>query len=400
MPSEAESPRLTLQFSTNPHLELRATEFHLPKTPDGPMTLKCSEGKAGDGFFEWRAGTQALSLCLIRFLCFPKVKLSKGIKFVFEGNDEHPAKTVDYVVAKANKSYCWQLNMFGNFSDGNCRLKRFIKRRNPDRSDKNRNYELEIQHEELPQRSITVEVDGRDIKGLAALKRLADNIEAQWHATSTSRVPDGVQVVEACELGDETADLPEASKTNKPLSELFRSLPVASIISHITAALLPARGQEAIEESLAEILSPDCLNVVAERIVGDSIDHFCDFFYAEYDTPPNIKRSIAAVIASNKELRAALAVKVANCDYQDMSSWFQAFSFFCARDIVVEVEHALNAAAEEPGFKEKFEIYAPNRLPSLVAHFSRYGCVSAVRFFEKLILEGREREENLKNLLG
>ena len=59
LPVSAKSPQpqLTLRFVMKPRVELRATEFHLPKTPDGPLTIKCSEGKAGDGFFEWREGT-------------------------------------------------------------------------------------------------------------------------------------------------------------------------------------------------------------------------------------------------------------------------------------------------------------------------------------------------------
>ena len=217
----------------------------------------------------------------------------------------------------------------------------------------------------------------------------------------------------------------QPEQSNKPITELFKSLPVASIISHITVAHLPARGEDAIDKFHADFLSPDCLCAVAEKIIDGSINEFCDFFYAQFEPPfsalppcpdkfnplkiknlryggrqrPNLKSSVAAVIASNKDLRAKLAAKVARCGFWDMISWFQAFSFFCVREIVVEVEYALNAAAEEPGFKEKFLLYAPEQLPTLIKWFSDYSCVVAVRLFEKINDEGRENETKLNKLL-
>ena len=181
MQSESNAPRLILRFSARPRLELRATEFQPKKSHDGATVINCSEGKAGEGQFEWREGTQALCLCLVEYLCYPKSQLTKGVRFVFEGDNKQPAKTLDAVIAKASKANCWQLGVFGEFIDGDCRLKRYIQRRNADRRDKSRNFELVIYHEELPQESITIEVDGEKVCDIEALEELADNIKHQWH---------------------------------------------------------------------------------------------------------------------------------------------------------------------------------------------------------------------------
>lgn len=429
MPTEANSPRLTLRFVTKPRLELRATEFHLPKTPNGPITVKASEGKAGDGFFEWREGTQALCLCLIRFLFAPKEQLEKGIAFVFEGGEQSSAKTLDGVIAKCNKANCWQFSVFGYLVDGGCRLKGLIKRRNPDRRDQERNYELEVQHRAIPQESIIVEADGSEVKDKASLERLADTIEDQWYEITgnTSELPKikaarkarakgdaarakasppkrSAKTTPAGELNPEAArETPAGSapppQPAKPLADLFKSLSVASIKSHIIAELMPGRGAPAVQASLAELLASACVNVMAERLTSESLDSFCQFYCGSYDDSQNIKKSIAAVIASHPELRKRLAAMVARSGFYDMKAWFHAFSTFCDREILYDLEQAMNVAAEEPSFKEKFLPYAPERLPELIECFSRHGCVCAVRIFEKINQEGKEEEQRVNRII-
>jgi hypothetical protein len=189
------------------------------------------------------------------------------------------------------------------------------------------------------------------------------------------------------EMQEESAPLPQPVK---PLAEVFRSLSVASIQSHIVAALTPGRGSEAIEASLTELLSPECVNVMAERLTSESIDSFCQFYFASYDDSQKIRKSIAAVIASHPELRRKLAATVARSGFSDIKGWFNLFSNFCDRKILYDLEQALNVASEEPGFKERFLPYAPAQLPLLIECFSRHGLVCAVRIFEKINQEGKK----------
>ena len=159
-----------------------------------------------------------------------------------------------------------------------------------------------------------------------------------------------------------------------------------------------------MEKSRTELLSPECINVLAEKLTSESNYSFCDFFNADFDSPPNIKKSVATVLASNPELRSKLAAKIAKCDYRDMSSWLcGVITFFdqeIVREIFIDVEHALLAVAGDPGFKGRFEIYSPERLIELREYFVIYGLVSAARVFDRIIQEGREESAKIDRILN
>ena len=292
----------------------------------------------------------------------------------------------------------------------------------------------------------------------AEFEKLADDIENQWYeitdnlsslvklkelrkqkakkspvkkVTSSANDVNNLQAQKNTSSGG-TEPILESSETTahpKFLAELFRPLSVKSIISHITAAMLPARGALAIEKFSAEILYPDCVNVLAEKLVSESISSFNDFFHAAFEPPfeslplvpdelnpqkikdfrfegppvPDIKRSVGVFIASNRNLRQRLASMAARCGFSDMCYWFTAMSLCHAREserkIVHEVERELGAAAEEPDFKERFLVFAPDRLPELIQYFSHYDCVVAVRLFEKINQEGREEERRIQEII-
>jgi hypothetical protein len=417
MSVEADALRFRLRLVTKPRVKLRATELSVPIPRGEPDIVKASEGKAG-GCFEWREGTQALCVCLLRFLCYPKEQLADGIAFVFDGEEQSPAKTLDGVISKANKANSWASSMFGSLENGRCRLRQYMIRRRPKDRGKPNHYEVEIQHRQLPQESITFEVDGHQVTDIPSLESLADRIEDQWYEITgnaselskikAARTPRSkgdaageTEVLSARSIQSTATPAAEpdaASETQpatataplRPLAEVFRSLSVASIKAHIVAALMPGRGSEAIEASMAELLSPECVNVMAEKLTSESTDTFCQFYSARYDDSQNIKRSIAGVIASHPELCKKLAATVAKAGFSDMKDWFITFSNFCDRAIFYDLEQALNVGVEEPGFKEKFLPYAPERLPSLIEYFSRHGLVCAVRIFEKINQEGKE----------
>jgi len=458
-------PCLTLRFSGEEIIELSKTEFYLFANGKKIETLVNTAGKGGKGTFEWREGVQALCHCLIKYRCSPKDQLLKGIRFVYPGGSKSPASTLDYVVKKSNIQGCWQINVFGTEGES-CRIKKYIKLRHSTRGGKTRLYKSVIQHQELPQESIIIVINGEVIEDLVELETLADSIEDQWYATpgnesGWAKVKQSRKQRSKDILGRKTratiekgkkpetlktgasenaesitrkeavmAEAPTPPLASKPLAELFKSLPVTSIISHITAAYLPARGSDAIEKYSAEILSSECVNVLAEKVISESISSFCDFFCAEFDPPheafpltpdelspqkikdlrfqnftlPDIKKCVGVVIASNRGLYERLATKVAKCNFSDMWNWFSAMSFFherqSERKIVHEVERALNAAAGEPDFKEKFLPYAPERLPSLIKYFSDYDCVVAARIFERINEEGRQEEIRINRILN
>ena len=174
-------PRYILSFSGSPKPRLRITKFHPPAEPNRKPEVKtCVEGKVGAGQFEWREGVQALCICLIQYRCYPSGKLEQKLKFEFEGDENHPAKSLDNLLHKVDGSK-WLKGMFTTTADsGDLWIKKYFKRRNPNRKDKNENYILQIQDGELPQASIIIELDGKEIGEEERLMELAWNIEDQW----------------------------------------------------------------------------------------------------------------------------------------------------------------------------------------------------------------------------
>jgi hypothetical protein len=118
---------------------------------------------------------------------------------------------------------------------------------------------------------------------------------------------------------------------------------------------LPERGKAAVEKAFLEILSPDCINAMAEKLVDESIDKFCAFFNSEFGSSSTIKKCIAAGIAKKKELCHKHIAKVTASNHRIMLNWLQSFSPYASRNIFVEFERALIEAAKNPGFKDQLD---------------------------------------------
>jgi hypothetical protein len=359
--------------------------------------------------FAWSRGVRALTIFLVQYVGWSKKYRPED--FEIRGERNSPAASLDMGLGKGKSkdqvNIQWQQSMFGTQGkNASSYLPTYIERTNPDQKRKSDPFGLKVLVSQLPPACVHVFVGDKELKEFPEIKVLSEKLCKQWKGKQNLPLWPAVEpkkdvlvLAPDALTSSKITTTQTSSPASKSLAELFKSLPVTSIISHITAALLPARGQDAIEKSVAEILSPECINLLAEKIVEGSINEFCDFFYTNYDSPPNIKKCVATLLSTNKNLRANLAFKVARSGFYDILGWFGVFSFFCDRQIVLEVENSLNTAAKEPGFKERFLIYAPELLPKLIKYFSDYGCVVAVRLFEKINQEGREEQIRIDKLL-
>jgi hypothetical protein len=160
----------------------------------------------------------------------------------------------------------------------------------------------------------------------------------------------------------------------RSLAEIFIPLPVESIISHIQTSILPARGQAAVERYLAEILTPECINLIAQKLVAESVECFCGFYHAKLDATDSIKICVADSIAANNSLRERLVTKVAKSGCPNLLSWFQAFSPFCKKHVVTEVGQALLVAMENRAYRKTFgNNFFDDQFKPLKDYFGRFG---------------------------
>ena len=160
----------------------------------------------------------------------------------------------------------------------------------------------------------------------------------------------------------------------RSLAEVLIPFPVESIISHIQTSILPARGQAAVEQYLADILTPECINLIAQKLVAESVECFCDFYKTKLDATDSIKICVADSIAANNSLRERLATKVAKSGCPNLLSWFQAFSPFCKKQVVIEVGRALLMANEDPVYHKDFgKYYFKEQYKPIREYFQRFG---------------------------
>lgn len=203
--------------------------------------------------------------------------------------------------------------------------------------------------------------------------------------------------------------IPIAAASNEPdtntaisentLVHYIKTLPIPSIITHIISILESVENTAELENFQTLWKSPVLVHAMAEKLSSVSIDDFF-LFYRDTIVPLEpFKIRVAKDFAVNQVLRKKLAATVARAGFRDMLAWFNVFSKCCDHAIILDLEQELITVAKEPDFKDKFLIFAPDRLPSLIEHFSRFGCVVAVQIFEKINEEVKANEDNENRIL-
>jgi len=365
----------------------------LPPGYDEQDELICNRGKRTANSFQWGSGPLALSLFFVRYAAWCSRKENPR-NFEFAGKSGSPADTLETTVFKKCDILIWTLDMFGNQegSDHN-HLLSIIEKYTSDKSHSDKPYRQGININLLPQKALTINWKGIDLTKPAQFEELVARLLTQWKTEVATHTIERSQILEEKKEGvlkevAATVKQPVVAIHPKSLAEQFIPLPVASIISHITTSLLPARGQRAIEKYMAEILTPECINLIAEKLVGESTESFCDFYNTNMDAANNVKTCVADFIASNKSLRARLVTKITQSGYQNMLNWFQAFLTFCHKQIVIELGQALNAAVEDRAFRKEFNSFSvKDGLAPLVNHFKRFGSIEGMRAIQRAAAE-------------
>jgi len=178
------------------------------------------------------------------------------------------------------------------------------------------------------------------------------------------------------------------NSSNQPLAILFAALETGKIKSYILAELSSLQGQNAYETFLTELLSPECIGVIADKLVADTIENFVDFYAADYDSPPALKRRLAAHVARDPEALKLLAEKVARSGNRDMNRWFEkCISFFPDGTLLAGEEALIHEIHADPNFKLKFSRCSLRDMSELIAYFKDYGRDFLVLYLTEICVE-------------
>ena len=409
--------RVKLFFIGEKKPELGKTRV-LPPGYDEKDELICNRGKRTDNSFQWGTGPLALSLFFVGYAAWCSNKKSPRL-FEFSGKTGSPADRLETTVLKKCDLLNWTLDMFGNQEGTNRNhLTSAIEKFSSDKSQSEKLYRQGVNVKLLPIDALTINWRNANLTKPAEFEELASKLQAQWKnslgaepavnistspvtekkklATNTPWLSDQTKThftdnlraqIQRIQLPDHLSTL-AINSSNQPLAVLFAAVETTKIKNYILSELSSLQGQDAYEDFLSELLLPECIKVIAEKLVGDTIDNFVDFYAADYDSPPSLKRRLAACIANDPDNLKLMAAKVARSGNRDMNRWFEKCVSFFPDGILIAVEEALiHEIHGDPNFKLKFNRCSLRDLCELIAYFKDYGRDYLVFYLTEICFE-------------
>jgi len=177
--AKQEHPRLKLTFSGTLRPKLDQTDFS-----SSPQSEPLIARRGASEQFTWTAGVKALCLFFLHYLTDFKANRDNRQPFVYDGDREDPAKSLDDALGqrpekKGGKT--WMAHMFGVHPSGKTTcLSEYITRLNPGQEDPTEPFQLALEIALFPQESVEVFVKTRKITDRKELLGLAGQIEEQW----------------------------------------------------------------------------------------------------------------------------------------------------------------------------------------------------------------------------
>lgn len=170
------TPVLMLTFSSKTSSRLVTSELRLASG----QIVRAKSGKENE--FTWTPAVQAVCLLFLRYLI---ESLGKGDPqdFLFSGDRDHPAKSIDELLDQNPEKYHWLRAMFGEPNNTNrTKLHEFINRLNPGLKMPGRPFELKVDTALLPPESVRIFILGakKQIRETADLQAIANSIRQQW----------------------------------------------------------------------------------------------------------------------------------------------------------------------------------------------------------------------------
>lgn len=357
---------------------------------------KRDHGKANG--FTWGKGTLAISLFFVRYALFLRSSRPDA-DFEFSGFENSPAATLGNMFGKLN-GLSWVADMFGTGNQTLSNLFWWTDRINAAGKDKARPRLIKFKDGLLGTEQVKIHSGKIELTDETSLLDLIHGLEKQWKGQPNVHTSPPRQCSHVCAEKAEAIVAPSTSgvfsgakpievqtggRSSEDWITQLDATPAEALKKHLVAATAPERGNDAVCAAVSEVLEPEALNILTERLVHAPLCVFTDFFLADLDSPPRIKQSIARVIGADSQLTETLARKVAQSEIADMLSWFQAFSFFSLRQTVIKVEHYFCAECANKMPPSGLAFTSPHMLENLIGHFERFGCVAAVHELRKIV---------------
>ena len=202
------APLLRLVFTPEGEpLELQRTKFDHPFNRE---PLEADRSRSSRRHFDWRTGCQALCICFLQYLLH-HIKQSAG-EFQFTGPRDHPAKTLDEALGKAEKKASNQYfgDILGWEKDSRTGKVRFFEQLfipgNPGQNRQHCDFSLKLRKNLLPPDSIQIFRGDRQITEIGQLETMRDELFDTWRknrrlrpasssATGTASGPSETNVV-------------------------------------------------------------------------------------------------------------------------------------------------------------------------------------------------------------
>jgi len=170
------------------------------------------------------------------------------------------------------------------------------------------------------------------------------------------------------------------SRGNKSLADWFNDLSLHDIHGYLRA--IPLAQKKRISVIVEELRDPQCVNVLAEKLVKGPLDLMTMIFFEFRDFMNETLRGVCATIDANSKLSDEHFKTVAQADFVDLNSWFSFVADFFGEFAVVQashVERCFIGFAATPAFLAKNKARDLETICYAIEGFSRFKCSRAIK---------------------
>ena len=410
---------------------------------DSPEIITAYVGAKHQRSFKWSEAVQALSLLLVKYAaCRLRNPKTESFDFTTAEDPEHAHSLNRRMDKEKEGEKSWMVQIFGDRDDkGHTPLYYLLQDRiNPGGNGPGA-YGFQIHVQDLPLGNLKICMKGGFLTKVEALVDLAAEIKGQWKAKPRTRkqerkrprrpsethlpttpgpeapspgsrstprpsvshaaVPTSADPLASQDTGKKTAS-PRPKKHrkrvsqedvgkspdkirlrgNQSLADRFRGLSLPEIRGRIVAMGWSSTGRKA--EMVHEVLQPECIKVIAEKVACAERYHRYSFYSDEFGhVPDRIKQAVSEAIQTDFRLGSELKdnlLDFSKCWIYWLARWFKTSARFYSAEFVKSLEWQLL-----PDLRHWQKDYSAGELPDLTSCLNSFLEVEAFDAIRALI---------------